>query len=125
MAPGGYAAQLNVRMDRTLKEAGDSELASRGILPSQIVRSLWERLAQRGSAAQEIIDVLGADVRDSKHDEEIDRKLAILECTEQRTNEFVRRWNIDLTRMSEPDDDELKRLAWEEREEKWREAGII
>ena len=33
--------QMNVRMDRQLKEAGDAVLAHIGMTPSQAVRTLW------------------------------------------------------------------------------------
>lgn len=38
------AVQMNVRMDRQLKEAGDTVLAHIGMTPSQAVRALWEYL---------------------------------------------------------------------------------
>lgn len=34
--------QMNVRMDRQLKEAGDAVLAHIGMTPSQAVRELWQ-----------------------------------------------------------------------------------
>ncbi len=36
--------QMNVRIDRQLKEAGDTVLAHVGMTPSQAVRALWEYL---------------------------------------------------------------------------------
>lgn len=36
--------QMNVRIDRQLKEAGDTVLAHIGMTPSQAVRALWEYL---------------------------------------------------------------------------------
>ena len=36
--------QMNVRIDRQLKEAGDAVLAHIGMTPSQAVRALWEYL---------------------------------------------------------------------------------
>lgn len=40
--------QMNVRMDRQLKEAGDAVLAHIGMTPSQAVRTLWEYLVVNG-----------------------------------------------------------------------------
>lgn len=40
--------QMNVRMDRQLKEAGDAVLAHLGMTPSQAVRALWEYLVVNG-----------------------------------------------------------------------------
>lgn len=36
--------QMNVRMNRQLKEAGDAVLSQLGMTPSQAVRSLWKYL---------------------------------------------------------------------------------
>lgn len=41
--------QMNVRMDRQLKEAGDAVLAHIGMTPSQAVRALWEYLVVNGN----------------------------------------------------------------------------
>ena len=40
--------QMNVRIDRQLKEAGDAVLAHIGMTPSQAVRALWEYLVVNG-----------------------------------------------------------------------------
>ncbi len=42
------AAQLNVRIDRATKAAGDSAIASMGISVTDFVRKLWEKLAESG-----------------------------------------------------------------------------
>lgn len=54
--------QLNVRMDRALKESGDALLRERNVSPSEVVRALWGKLAQRGRGAEELLaDLLGQD----------------------------------------------------------------
>lgn len=40
--------QMNVRIDRQLKEAGDAVLAHIGMTPSQAVRGLWQYLTENG-----------------------------------------------------------------------------
>lgn len=40
--------QMNVRIDRQLKEAGDAVLTHIGMTPSQAVRTLWEYLVVNG-----------------------------------------------------------------------------
>lgn len=40
--------QMNVRMDRQLKDAGDAVLAQIGMTPSQAVRELWQYLTENG-----------------------------------------------------------------------------
>ena len=42
------SAQMNVRLDSQLKEAGDAVLASLGMTPSQAVRELWQYLTENG-----------------------------------------------------------------------------
>lgn len=69
-------AQINVRLDRALKEAGDAELARLGISPSQAVRALWEKLSQGGEeAASTKRALLTRPVESPEHA----RKLAALE----------------------------------------------
>ena len=42
------SAQMNVRLDSQLKEAGDAVLARIGMTPSQAVRELWQYLTENG-----------------------------------------------------------------------------
>jgi len=50
--------QLNVRMDRELKERGDATLSLAGSSPVKIIRRLWECLAMGGDAYERIMEVL-------------------------------------------------------------------
>ena len=50
--------QVNVRIDRDLKKAGDEALALIGFSPSQAVRALWEKAARRGKDLEEVATVL-------------------------------------------------------------------
>ncbi len=52
------AAQVNVRMDRELKERGDATLRLVGSSPVKIIRQLWEHLATGGDAYERIMEVL-------------------------------------------------------------------
>ena len=51
-------AQLNARMSRNLKEAGDDALATIGLSPTQAVRALWEKAAKRGKDLDEVAALL-------------------------------------------------------------------
>lgn len=51
-------AQINVRIDKDLKQAGDAVLAGEGMSPSEVVRALWNKLAQHGEALDEVKRVL-------------------------------------------------------------------
>lgn len=50
--------QLNARMSRSLKEAGDEALALIGLSPTQAIRALWEKAARRGEDLEEVASLL-------------------------------------------------------------------
>ena len=52
--------QLNARIDRDLKTAGDSALSLIGFSPSQAVRALWEKAARRGKDLEEVAELLSS-----------------------------------------------------------------
>lgn len=54
----GAVAQVNVRMDRALKEQGDATLSLVGSSLVKTIRQLWERLAAGGDAYERIMEVL-------------------------------------------------------------------
>lgn len=51
------SAQLNVRMSRDVRDAGNRALRSRGYTPAAFVRLVWGRLAQQGEALDELVRV--------------------------------------------------------------------
>ena len=51
-------AQVNIRMNKELKERGDATLSLAGSSPVKIIRQLWERLALGGDAYERIMEVL-------------------------------------------------------------------
>lgn len=51
-------AQLNIRLDPALKEAGDSVLNLMGVTPSQFIRTIWMKLARGAEAFDQIATVL-------------------------------------------------------------------
>ena len=58
--------QMNVRIDRQLKEAGDAVLTHIGMTPSQAVRELWQYLTENGHmpvAKKNDDEVLPDDIR--------------------------------------------------------------
>ena len=52
------AVQMNVRIPSQLKSKGDAALASVGISPSEAVRGLWEKAAQRGEGLFQVVTLL-------------------------------------------------------------------
>lgn len=52
--------QLNVRMPRDLRDAGNAALESKGITPSEFVRAAWDTLARRGRDLESLLSVVTA-----------------------------------------------------------------
>jgi len=48
-------AQVNVRMERSLKERGDDTLRLAGSTPARIIRQLWECLASGGDTYERVM----------------------------------------------------------------------
>lgn len=70
------SVQLNVRMDRSLKEAGDEALAQIGLNPSQAIRALWEKASRRGKDLEEVSALLcESDKRQAKDEGKADDAL--------------------------------------------------
>lgn len=87
---GKPVAQINVRIDRDLKEEGDAVLAEAGISPTQIVRELWGKLAQRGDALDEVMTAFGAQSADETDQAIIDARLAIVDRVSRRRDKLAR-----------------------------------
>ena len=60
----GADAQLNVRMNKTLKNRGTAALSEIGLTPSEAIRALWKRAALRGSDLQAIDELLSGNGRE-------------------------------------------------------------
>lgn len=92
-------AQINVRIDRTLKEAGDAALAEAGISPSQVVRGLWGKLAERGTSLDEVMGALGAQGTSPEERAAIEAKLAIVDRAARRRDELASRLGLSAPDM--------------------------
>lgn len=51
-------SQLNIRMDASLRAAGDAALAEMGYTAGTFIRALWTKLAARGKALEEFRELL-------------------------------------------------------------------
>ncbi len=69
--------QLNVRIDREVKELGESRLELIGLTPTEFMRLIWARLADEKSDLSEIEQFLNPESAEAKSTEH-DRKLAAL-----------------------------------------------
>ena len=77
-------AQINVRIDRELKDEGDAVLAEAGLSPSQLVRDLWGKIAQRGTSLDEVLEAFGTAALPDSERAAIDAKLAVLDRIARR-----------------------------------------
>ena len=59
------ATQMNVRLDRAVKRAGDAVLEARGCTPSRLVRALWEYLSVQGRVPDALERMLGQEELDA------------------------------------------------------------
>jgi hypothetical protein len=59
MSNTAASVQVNVRMDKPLRDAGDAGLAAMGVSPTQAVRTVW-RLAASGPAGINALEKLFA-----------------------------------------------------------------
>ena len=92
-------AQINVRIDRTLKDEGDAVLAEAGMSPTTIVRSLWTKLAQRGTALDEVVAALDAGGRTSEEQAAIDAKMAVVDRAARRRDELAQSLGLSAANM--------------------------
>ena len=84
-------AQINVRLDRELKEAGDRGLARRGISPSQAVRALWRVVGTDDKASQKACDVLLGLGADDVPSEAERQRFEALDSFENSRSAFLRK----------------------------------
>lgn len=97
---GLRVAQINVRIDRSLKDEGDAVLAEAGISPTRIVRDLWAKLAQRGTALDEVVAALEAGGFTPDERAAIDAKLAVIDRVSQRRDQLA--GQLGLSSATEP-----------------------
>ena len=110
--------QMNVRIDRQLKEAGDAVLAHLGMTPSQAVRELWQYLIENGHmpvAKMNNDEVLSDDIRSKASPSHASEGAALI-------SNFYERFSIQRPSSDEAlDYDELYDQMMSERFSDWIE----
>ncbi len=105
--------QMNVRMNRQLKEAGDAVLSHMGMTPSQAVRSLWECLVVQNKIPD---GIKSADLSDGVAGA---NRAKVAQGPEIIRNFYIRT-NISVPQNDElPDSDELYAAAMNEKYRDW------
>lgn len=113
------SAQMNVRLDSQLKEAGDAVLASLGMTPSQAVRELWQYLTENGHmpiAKRNNDEVLTDDIRSKASSSHVSEGAALI-------SNYYERFSIQRPSTDEAFDyDELYDQMMNERFSDWIES---
>ena len=102
--------QLNARMSRDLKKAGDEALALIGLSPTAAVRALWEKAAKRGEDLEQIAQLL-TPVKTATVSDDYDPFAEI----HAQMDALYRQLGIDSSSTWDYDDDELLGQALYER----------
>ena len=103
-------AQINVRIERPSKEAGDEALARAGLTPSQVVRELWQNLADQESP-EDAVAQTEQRVRDATTAVEpspIEERLFALDRMYSRFACFGETWGLDVSSLPDDSQDDLR-----------------
>ena len=121
-APKPAPAQINVRLDRELKEAGDRELERMGVTPSQAVRALWEKLARGGEDAEAVRKLLAEPPEPAREMSAAQkRKLEVMEEIKQSWQDLADTLGLDLSTFVPSEDEDRHDAYCEYQLEKWGE----
>ena len=120
--PKPAQAQINVRLDRELKEAGDRELERMGITPSQAVRALWEKLACGGADAEAARKLLAEQPKPAQEMSAAQkRKLEVMEEIKQSWQDLADTLGLDLSTFVPSEDEDRHDAYCDYQREKWGE----
>ncbi len=111
--------QINARLNRALRDEGESALASIGLSPSEAIRALWAKAAKRGADLQAVQSLLADE---PVVDPECARKLEAFDRARREISQAMRDLGIDSdTPWPDLIDEELLE---EELYERMRERGL-
>ena len=105
-------AQINVRMDPSLKEAGSSVITRLGYTPTQAIRALWEYAAVQGTLPGALVQILRSEKGSRSSDEGQPDGTALVAP-------FYERLGIPVPTEGTTSYEELRELAASEQLEKW------
>ncbi len=103
-------AQINVRIERPSKEAGDEALARAGLTPSQVVRELWQNLADQESP-EDAIALTERRVHEAtavREPSPIEGRLFALDRMYDRFDRFGETWGLDLSALPDDSEEDLR-----------------
>mgnify|MGYP000441189394 CR=1 FL=1 len=111
------AAQMNIRMDASLKSSGNAAIAKLGFTPSQVVRALWEYIVVQGALPTALASSLRA--ADSEQAASSDSDAARTDEGAALVSTFYQTIGIEEPARGGVNYDELRELAATEQLEKW------
>ena len=115
--------QLNARMNRELKKAGDEALARIGLSPTEAVRALWTKAAKRGADLEEVAELLApAEAAEEKRKLDADSPFAE---TWEMMDELYRQVGADPRQTRRQDEIDDKELLEEALYERMAERGLM
>ena len=106
-------AQINVRIERELKEEGDRVIESLGLSTSEVVRMLWKKLAEGESVARGVLDGL-AEPPEADRQAEVERKLAAIRSVDEGWQAFADLVGLDLSTHVPMTDEELREARYQD-----------
>lgn len=115
-------AQVNVRIDPDVKAAGDATLARVDVTSTQLIRAVWDKLAQGVSAFDQLAIALAKDSPALATDrrENDDAAHALVEGIIRRQEVFEKRWGLDASTYVALSDEEMEDLLFDERTQRER-----
>ena len=115
--------QLNARMNRELKKAGDEALARIGLSPTEAVRALWAKAAKRGADLEEVAELLApVEAAEEKHKLDTDNPFAE---TWEMMDDLYRQVGADPRQTRSQDEINDKELLEEALYERMAERGLM
>ena len=60
------AVQMNIRLNRSIKEKGESQLKTIGLTPTGFLRLVWEHVSRGGKDLAEIYEVIQPEARKTR-----------------------------------------------------------
>lgn len=111
------AAQMNIRMDASLKSSGNAAIAKLGFTPSQVVRALWEYIVVQGA----LPTALASSLRPAGSEQAVSSGSDAGQSDEGAAlvSTFYQTIGIEEPSNGVVDYDELRGLAAAEQLEKW------
>jgi hypothetical protein len=103
-------SQLNVRMDAQLRDAGDAVLERVGVMPAELVRALWAKIASGAQECEQVLALLAAQAPS----ETASRGEACLAQIDGWQEQLYALAEVDRMAYVAPSDDELDEMFYDE-----------